>query len=122
MYADGHDPSAVTIHIGLEEDREAFLAEGEDGDIIWSPADMTGYADVDMSAIRDRARLLAQELTLSDVELSRDVVCAAAGSLAGLDWQTIMPITDDFTVFAVDTEMVDLERHVAAVARSGKGR
>ncbi|WP_211244093.1 hypothetical protein [Actinospica robiniae] len=118
-YADGFDPSAVTVHVGLEEDRQAFLAEGddEDGDgedIVWSPADMTGYADIDMSAVRDTARLLAQELRLSKVAVSRETVCAVAVSLGELDWQTIMPVTDDFVVFAVDLEMADLAQNLAA--------
>ena len=114
VYADGYDPSAVTVHVGLEEDRQAFLAEREGEDIVWSPADMTGYADIDMSAVRDTARLLTQELSLSNVEVSREVVCAVANSLGELDWQTIMPVTDDFTVFAVDLEMADLEQNLAA--------
>jgi hypothetical protein len=50
---------------------------------------------------------------MSAVAMSREVVCAAAGSLAQLDWQTILPGTDDFLVFAVDLEMGDLEQNLA---------
>lgn len=119
VYANDYDPSDVTIHVGLEKDRQDCLAAGEDADVIWSPADMACDADVDMSAVKDTARLLRQELTLSRVAMSREVVRAVAASLAEFGWQAIMPVTDDFVVFAVDTEMADLEQNLAAAAVAG---
>jgi hypothetical protein len=74
---------------------------------------MAGYTDLDMSALQDTARLLRQDLTMSAVAMSREVVCATASSLAQLDWQAILPGTDDFLVFAVDLEMGDLEQNLA---------
>jgi hypothetical protein len=122
VYANDYDPSDVTIHVGLEKDRQDYLAAGEDEDVIWSPADMACDTDVDMSAVKDTARLLRQELTLSSVAMSREVVRAVAAFLAEFGWQAVMPVTDDFVVFAVDTEMEDLEQNLAAAAVAAEER
>jgi hypothetical protein len=115
VYAGGYDPSDVTIHIGSDEDRQEHLAAG-DVPMVWSPADMADFTDVDMSAMHATARLLTQELTLSQEAMSRDVACAAVSDLRTLDWQAILPITDDFVVFAVDRELGDLETNLPAPA------
>jgi hypothetical protein len=109
VYNNAHDPADVAVHVGLEEDRLAFLADDADPDVLWSPADMAHCTNVDMSAVADDARLLAQELTLASTTVSRDVACAVARTLSGQDWSALLPTTSDFVVFAIDIEMADLE-------------
>ena len=112
VYNDAHDPADVTVYVGLEEDRLAFLADDVDPDALWSPADMAHCNDVDMSAVAGDARLLAQELTLAGTAISRGVACAVAGVLGDQDWSAVLPTTDDFVVFAIDMAMADLDRNL----------
>ncbi|RZU78059.1 hypothetical protein EV384_6809 [Micromonospora kangleipakensis] len=69
----------------------------------------------------DDLRLVRQQLTLADgdafpagSERWREALCAAAAELNRQDWTVRMPVTDDFVVYAVDLELVDLDRNLAA--------
>lgn len=94
-------PLDVMVHVGIA---------GE-----WFPSEMSDQAEVDLSAVADSARLLAQELALAcREELGRELLCAAAAELNFIDWQGILPVTDDFVVFAMDLELVDVDRNLQA--------
>jgi len=94
-------PLDVMVHVGLDSE--------------WFPANMDDQADVDLSAVADTARLLTQELALSHrEELGRDLLCAVAAELNFYNWSKIMPVTEDFVVFAIDLELVDIDRNLAA--------
>jgi hypothetical protein len=94
-------PLDVMVHVGIS---------GE-----WFPSEMHDQAEVDLSAVAGTARLLAQELALGGrEELGRDLLCAAAARLNAADWRDTLPITDDFVVFAMDLELMDVDRNLAA--------
>lgn len=112
VYDNPYDPASVTVHIGLEEDRLAFLSEDVENDVLWSPADMARSNEVNLAAVAGTARLLAQELTLAGSAASRDILCAVARTLSERDWSTVLPTTDDFVVYAIDVEMVDLDHNL----------
>jgi hypothetical protein len=90
----------------------------------WAPEDMGNDAYVDLDPVADTARLLHQELTLADAddltgqqpghERLRTLLCAVAADLNTHDWSQVMQTTDDFVVYPVDVEMVDLDRDMAA--------
>ncbi|MEY9932445.1 hypothetical protein ABH926_007096 [Catenulispora sp. GP43] len=109
MYDERADPTDFTIHVGLDEDRRVHLADKPDSDVIWSPADMAHETSVDLGAVSDVARLLAQELTLTCSDMGRGLLCAMASLLSAADWITVLPITKDFVVYAVDVEMEHLD-------------
>ncbi|MFC0551588.1 hypothetical protein ACFFHJ_11925 [Planotetraspora thailandica] len=112
VYEGPEDPADLTIHVGLDEDRQAYLAENADPDGVWSPADMAYETSADLSAVAATARLLAQELTLARSGIGRDLLAALARTLATEDWSAVLPTTEDFVVYAVDIEMADLDRNM----------
>lgn len=94
-------PLDLMVHVGLA---------GE-----WFPSEMHDQAEVELGAVADIVRLLAQELALKGrEELGRDLLCEAAAKLNGLDWSGVLPVTDDFVVFAMDLELMDVDRNLAA--------
>ncbi|MDT0470015.1 hypothetical protein [Streptomyces gibsoniae] len=109
MYEDPADPACFTVHVGLDEDRRAALADGSDLDVRWSPADMAHETSVDLGTVTDTARLLAQELRLARSEAGRDLLRSMADTLSAADWTTALPVTEDFVVYAVDVEMEHLD-------------
>lgn len=109
MYGDRADPTDFTVHVGLDEDRRVHLADEDGSYVIWSPADMAHETSVDLGAVADIARLLGQELTLACSEQGRDLLREMAATLRAADWTTVLPITEDFVVFAVDVEMEDMD-------------
>jgi hypothetical protein len=94
-------PLDVMVHVGVAG--------------VWFPSEMEDQAEVDLSAVADTTRLLAQELALSGREaLGRDLLCTAAAELNRADWSGVLPVTGDFVVFAVDLELTDVDRNLAA--------
>ena len=85
---------------------------------MWNPAEFSGYrdgtVDWDLAAIDAAlARALAAIPEETDdpddaAERGRTMLNRAARRLQRLAWQAIAPVTDDFVVFAVDYELMDL--------------
>jgi hypothetical protein len=146
------DPISVDVHVGLDSDRRGWLAEQSEADdaeadafVIWNPCDLHGVKSVDYGEAADTARLLRQELKLSDApvdapvdvdanadsaavadawadgdaetsgvnEHGRQLLCAVAAELNDHDWAGVLPVTDDFVVYAADWEMADFDRNLA---------
>lgn len=68
-------------------------------------------------------RLVRQELALLNADdhdagagaaRGRRLLCAAAARLNHYDWTDTLPVTDDFVVYAVDLELVDLDQNLTA--------
>jgi hypothetical protein len=102
------------------QDERAVLA-AVDAQAAWSPADFEASADIDLDNAGP-VRLVRQELTLLDAddldtaagsEVGRRLLCAVAARLNLSDWSAVLPVTDDFVVYPVDLELVDLERNLA---------
>jgi hypothetical protein len=119
-------PLEFTVWVGLDADRVEYPAPEPGAGVPWIgwwPAEMSGEVEPDMTMVDDVVRVLAQELTLLDSEdlgakcgseISREVACAVARELNDVDWTGILSVTDDFVVYAVDFEVCDFERNLAA--------
>ncbi|SHN38699.1 hypothetical protein [Cryptosporangium aurantiacum] len=92
-----------------------------DPELAWSPAEFDANADIDLDEVGS-LRLVRQELALLDAEdvdaaagaqVGRRLLCAVAARLNLLDWSRTLTVTDDFVVYAVDLELVDLEANLA---------
>ncbi|WP_139218043.1 hypothetical protein [Micromonospora phaseoli] len=116
---DRSDALSFEVHGATEEERAALAAI--DAQAAWSPADFGARADVDLDGAGS-VRLVRQELALLDAddldaaagsEAGRRLLCAVAAQLNHRDWSNMLPVTDDFVVYPVDLELVDLERNLA---------
>ncbi len=105
---------------GAAEDERAALA-AIDARAAWSPEDFEAGADVDLDDV-ESVRLVRQELALLDAgdldagtgsEVGRRLLCAVAARLNLRDWSDTLHVTEDFVVYPVDLELVDLERNLA---------
>jgi hypothetical protein len=101
-------------------DERAALAT-IDAETAWSPADFDTSTDVDLDDAGP-VRLVRQELSLLDADdhdacagaaIGRRLMCAVAARLNLRDWAGALPVTDDFVVYSVDLELVDLQRNLA---------
>ncbi|BCJ61676.1 hypothetical protein [Micromonospora endophytica] len=116
-----HRSDALTfeVHVATEDERAALAAI--DAQAAWSPADFETSTDVDLDDTGS-VRLVRQELALLDAddidasagsEAGRRLLCAVAARLNLRDWTETLPVADDFVVYPVDLELVDLERNLA---------
>jgi len=128
------DPLDFRVQVGLDEQRRAWLADRADEQTdekaagieeIWSPAELGEELPVELGTVAGTARLLGQEWSLADAEDitaptapggegARELFCAVAAELNTADWAQLLPITDDFVVYAVDVELADLDRNMPA--------
>ncbi len=83
---------------------------------MWNPAEFSNYAGdtatwdlTDIDPELARAVRAIPENDDGAAARARITLNRAARRLQRLDWPTIAPVTDDFVVFAVDYELVDLE-------------
>ncbi|GIG91073.1 hypothetical protein [Plantactinospora endophytica] len=126
------DPVGVVVHVGLDSDRREWLAAqaepdapDEDTFVLWNPCDLHGLETVDYGDAAKIARLLRQELQLADAgfdtdaeapsgvnEHVRHMLCQVAAELNTVDWSAVLPVTDDFVVYASDWQMVDFDRNL----------
>lgn len=109
---------SIEVHAATEDERTALATI--DAQTAWSPADFEARAEVDLDAAAS-LRLVRQELALLDAgdldaaagsEVGRRLLCAVAARLNLRDWSDILPVADDFVVYPVDCELVDLERNL----------
>ncbi|WP_154937105.1 hypothetical protein [Micromonospora palomenae] len=113
------DVLSFEVHGAAEDERAALAAM--DARAAWSPADFEASTDVDLDDAGP-VRLVRQELALLDAgdldaapgaEVGRRLLCAVAARLNLRDWSDTLPVADDFVVYPVDLELVDLERNLA---------
>ncbi|MFG2049807.1 hypothetical protein ACGFIW_20560 [Micromonospora sp. NPDC048935] len=115
-------PTQLVIDISAATaDERAELASIE-ARAAWSPADFEASTGIDLGDT-EPSRLVQQELALLDAddddvaagsEIGRRLWCGVAARLNVRDWSATLPVTDDFVVYAVDLELVDLERNLTA--------
>lgn len=71
--------------------------------------------EVAVSSIETDCQLLEQQLMAAqDWDTATQVLRDVAADLMRLPWQDVMPVTDDFVVFAVDAECDDIGEAIAA--------
>ncbi|MET8089338.1 hypothetical protein [Micromonospora sp. NPDC005220] len=116
---DRSEPLSFEVRGATEDERAALAAI--DAQAAWSPADFEASTDVDLDDAGS-VRLVRQELALLDAsdldaaagsEVGRRLLCTVAGRLNLRDWSDTLPVADDFVVYPVDLELVDLERNLA---------
>jgi hypothetical protein len=113
-------PLPPTVGLGLERERQAWVDAFDDAETlkltVWNPAEFSNYAGGtatwDLTDIDPEFARAARAIPENDegaAERARITLNRAARRLQRLDWPTIAPVTDDFVVFAVDYELVDLD-------------
>ncbi|MET7395800.1 hypothetical protein ABZS66_20130 [Dactylosporangium sp. NPDC005572] len=114
----GPDALSLDIHAATAQERATLRAI--DTQAAWSPADFNACTDIDVENAGPM-RLVRQELALlnaddheaaAGAEAGRQLLCAVAARLNLRDWSDTLPVTDDFVIYAVDRELVDLERNL----------
>jgi hypothetical protein len=116
-----YDRSAqLSIEISAATADERSDLSSVEAQTAWSPADFEAGTDIEIDDI-EPTQLVRQQLALLDAddvdvaagsELGRRLLCAVAVRLNQHDWPATLPVTDDFVVYAVDLELVDLERNL----------
>lgn len=132
---EGNDMLPPVIGVGLESERNRWIAErGRDARwMIWNPAEYRHYArgplDLRDAALARLTNKANQNIALNDRwAAGRRIIDRAAASLRRIDWSKLVPVTADFTVYAVDYELGHLRpalraalgvRRYAALKRAG---
>ncbi|MEV7987371.1 hypothetical protein [Micromonospora sp. NPDC085948] len=115
-------PAQLSLGISAATAAERADLRTVDARAAWSPEDFEASTDIDLDDTGP-ARLIRQELTLLDAddpdvsagsEILRRLCCSAAARLNLRDWSATLPVTDDFVVYAVDLELVDLDRNLTS--------
>jgi hypothetical protein len=117
-------PLPPTVGLGLERERQAWVDAFDDPETlkltVWNPAEFGNYrgdtATWDLTDIDPELARAIRAIPENDdaaAERARTTLNRAARRLQRLDWPVIAPVTDDFVVFAVDYELVDLEENLS---------
>jgi hypothetical protein len=116
-------PLPPTIGLGLERERQAWMNTIDDAETlrltVWNPAEFSNYGGgtvnwdlTEIDAELPRALHAIPENADGAAERGRATLNRAARRLQKLDWRSIAPVTDDFVVFAVDFELIDLDANL----------
>ena len=106
------------LGIGLESERQK-LSKRRDGakPDIWNPDEFSNYGN-NRTELKDKqldraCKLFNRELEYrgSD-EPARKLIVQVAADLGRINWQNTLNTTDNFIVYAVDTELVDFRRNL----------
>lgn len=115
------------IGVGLEKERQHWLATGgrDARGLIWNPAEFSRYEDGTLSITdeeRDETCHLFCQIALSKgyTWCERKLLNEVAAKLNELAWRKILPVTDDFIVYAVDFEGADFKRNLKDGVTAGK--
>jgi len=107
------------LGIGLDAERQSRLKRGDPDAkfAIWEPEQFSIFAN-NRTELRDKdlsraCDLLNRELAYRDSsEPARKVILQAAADLAKMEWRGKLNPTDDFVVYAVDTDLADLRKNL----------
>ena len=109
------------LGIGLDSERQAQLKRGGcDAKLsIWEPEEFSLFAK-ERTALQGRDKELDRACQLFNRELeykgsdepARKLILQAAADLAKVDWKGKLITTDDFIVYAVDTDGADLRKNL----------
>jgi hypothetical protein len=118
VYDSATDGLPPRLAIGLDSERQAHISrEGEDAkEIIWEPKKFGRYkpGKIDLVAPDldyDSGKLLQMILMKEALWVPRRLLSEIARELAGRNWRGILPVTDDFIVYAVDVDGDDLAKN-----------
>jgi hypothetical protein len=114
-------PAALSLEIRLATMDERAALAAIDARAAWSPSEFEAGTDINLDDA-EPVRLVRQELTLLDAddhdaaagsETGRRLFCAVAARLNLHNWSDTLPVAEDFLVYAVDFDLVDLERNLS---------
>jgi hypothetical protein len=114
-------PNELSFEVYAATPGERAALAAIDTHAAWAPEDFATSTHVDLDGAGS-VRLVRQELALLDAddpdtaagsEIGRRLMCAVAARLNLRDWSDVLQVTDDFVVYPVDLELVDLERNLA---------
>lgn len=119
-------PLPPTVGLGLQRERQAWVDAFDDAQTlkltVWNPAEFSNYAagnggtaNWDLTAVDPELARAVRTIPENDEgapERARATLNRAAARLQRLDWPLITPVTDDFVVFAVDYELIDLDENL----------
>lgn len=112
---------ALSIEVRAATEGECTALAAVEAQAAWSPVDFGAGTDVNLGDVPS-LQLVRQELALLDAddhdacagsEAGRRLLCAVAARLNLRDWSDSLPVVDDFVVYPVDLELVDLDRNLA---------
>lgn len=116
-------PLPPTVGLGLERERQAWVDAFDDAETlkltVWNPAEFSNYrggtATWDLTDVDPEFARAVRAIPENDegaAERARVTLNRAARRLQRLEWPLIAPVTDDFVVFAVDYELMDLDENL----------
>jgi hypothetical protein len=122
---EGNDMLPPALGVGIARERDKWLStKAEEAQwMLWNPAEYKHYdrgslclSDKRLLSICEKAN---QEIAMKDKwAVGRALLDRVATSLRSLSWKSLLPITDDFVVYAVDFELGTLRKSLRAA--SGK--
>jgi hypothetical protein len=118
----GNDMFPPVIGIGLARERDAWISsQAEDAKcLLWNPAEYQHQVSLD-----DDEELLAlcakvnQQISMKEKwSTGRKLLGRVAASLRTFPWHSLLIVTDDFVVYAVDFELGDVRKKLREAART----
>ena len=112
---DGNAIFPPLLGVGFESERRAWLAGKNAATYLWNPAEYRCFdpeeLSLDLPGMDAQVRMLNQLIADKDAgDKGVALVRRVAKELRELDWSELMDVADDFVVFSVGTELVELEK------------
>ena len=114
-YGGGGEELPPAVGVGLASERDRWLSAGPEHAkwYLWNPAEYRHYARGPLcmggKKLLSLCSKVNQEIGLQDKWwLGLSVVHRVAARLRAVPWSSLLPVTDDFVVYAVDFELGDL--------------
>jgi hypothetical protein len=120
----GNDMLPPTLGVGLVREREGWLGakKAEAAALLWNPAEYQHYERDSLSLKDEKLFALCskanREIATKDKwSAGRSLLTRVAASLRAVDWPPILPVSEDFVVYAVDFELASLRKALRGAAR-----
>ena len=127
VYDSATDELPPRLAIGLESERRAHVSrKGKNAkEVIWEPAKFGRYKPGKVGLMapdlkHDSERLLQMVLMKEAMWVPRRLLNEIAAELNGRNWRAILPVTDDFIVYAVDVDGDDFDKNIKDGVRQAK--
>jgi hypothetical protein len=116
-----NDPLPPYLGIGTVRERDRWLQEKgkEARAFLWNPAEYARYEDGTLNLVDKRleedCEILCQLLLAKfDTWTAQKLLNGVTMELNRHDWSKVLPVTDDFVVYAVDLEGAHLQKNLKA--------
>jgi hypothetical protein len=119
VYDTNADELPPQLAVGLDSERQARLSNADEftKHLLWRPDEFDRYSTGKVKLVApnleyESEKLLQMILMKGALWIPRRLLNEIAAELNTRNWGKIMPVTDDFIVYTVDDEGVDLNRNV----------